>query len=416
MRNLLLIASLIVSAPVSFAFDRVTLRGRVTDNLGKPLEDASVMVYHAGVKKGYSTYCPSCYADCGKRTVTDRTGSFTIQNLDPDLWFELLVIRDGYTATFVKKVDPSKGPAETAALALRAAVDDLSRVVRGRVVDPYGQPLRAAVVVPKGIAIVTEDGPASLYGKIAGLEPVVVTNQNGEFELAYSKQATGILLLVEARGMSAKLIAVPTGAERATITVSDGAVIRGRLMNQGKPVAGAELGLIARPPRGFGANLKLIGNPYEEIRIGTEADGSFVITNVPAPADWYVYGKMESIAGLGATDPVECATARDGQEVNVGDIQIHPGYRLRGNVTLSDGAAIADGMRVTISADRARDSQTVSIGRDGHFEFVGLPAGKHEIFTSVRGYQMQGNQRTIEIAIDRDKDDFAIALDRAARR
>jgi hypothetical protein len=417
MRNRLLITSLLVTAPLSFASERVTLTGRVTDNLGKPLEDATVMVYHAGVKKGYSTYCPSCYVDCGKRTVTDRTGSFTIKSLDPDLWFELLVIRDGYTATFVKKVDPSRGPADTAAMTPRAAVDDPSRVVRGRVMDPFGQPLRAAVVIPEGVATVLEgEGPASIYGTVKGLEPVAVTNPKGEFELAYSKQATGMLLLVEARGMSAKLIAVPTGAERANITVSDGAVIRGRLMNQGKPVAGAELGLIARPPRGFGANLKLNGNPYDEIRIGTNEDGSFVITNVPTPVDWYIYGKMESIAALGATDPVECATARDGQEVNVGDIQIHPGYRLRGKVTLSDGAAIADGMRVTISADRARDSQTVVIGRDGHFEFINLPGGKYEIFTSVRGYEMQGNQRTIEATVDGNRDDFVITLDPAARR
>src|SRR5207245_5617646 len=163
MRKALLIPSLIVSA-LSFAAEHVTLTGKVTDNLGKPLEDATVMIYHAGVKKGYSTYCPSCYVDCGKRTVTDRTGSFTIKSLDPDLWFELLVIRDGYTATFVKKVDPSRGPAETAALTPRAAVDDPSRVVRGRGVDPHGQPLRATVVVPAGVATVLEGrGRASMY-------------------------------------------------------------------------------------------------------------------------------------------------------------------------------------------------------------------------------------------------------------
>ncbi len=417
MRNRLLIASLFVTAPLSFASERVTLNGRVTDNLGKPLEDATVMVYHAGVKKGYSTYCPSCYVDCGKRTLTDRTGSFTIQSLDPDLWFELLVVRDGYTARFVKNVDPSRGPADTAAMTPRAVVDDPGRVVRGRVVDPFGQPLRAAVVVPQGVATLLEgEGPASVYGTVKGLEPVAVTNPKGEFELAYSKQATGMLLLVEARGMSAKLITVPTGAERKTITVSDGAVIRGRLLNQGKPVAGVELGLIPRPPRGFGANLQPIGNPYEEIRIGTQEDGSFVITNVPTPVDWYIYGKMESIAALGATDPVECATARDSQEVNVGDIQIHPGYRLRGKVSLSDGAAIADGMRVTIGSVRAWDTQTVTIARDGRFEFAALSAGKYEIFTSVRGYRMRGNPRVIEIAIDGDKDDFAIALDPAAQR
>jgi hypothetical protein len=82
-----------------------------------------VTVYHAGVKTGYSTYCPSCYRDCGKRTATDRTGSFTIKNLDSDLWFELLVVRDG-TAAFVEKVDPSRGPANVAGLAPRTPVDD----------------------------------------------------------------------------------------------------------------------------------------------------------------------------------------------------------------------------------------------------------------------------------------------------
>jgi len=106
MRNRLLIASLIVAASISFAADRVTVTGRVTDNLGQPLENATVMVYHAGVKTGYSTYCPGCFRDCGKRTLTDRTGSFTIKNLDSDLWFELLVVRDGYTAGFVERVDP----------------------------------------------------------------------------------------------------------------------------------------------------------------------------------------------------------------------------------------------------------------------------------------------------------------------
>ena len=118
MRNRLL-ASLTVSLTISLAADRVTLTGKVTDSSGKPLEDATVMIYHAGVKKGYSTFCPSCYVDCGKRALTDQAGSFTIPKLDPDLRFELLVVHDGYTPKFVEKVDPSLGPAETAAMAPR---------------------------------------------------------------------------------------------------------------------------------------------------------------------------------------------------------------------------------------------------------------------------------------------------------
>ena len=137
---------------------------------------------------------------------------------------------------------------------------------------------------------------------------------------------------------------------------------------------------------------------------------------MPAPVDWYIYGKMDSIAALGATEPVECATARDGQDVDVGEIQIQPGHRLCGKVTLSDGASLADAMRVTISTVRAWDSQTAVIGRDGSFEFANLPAGKYEIFTSVRGYQMHGNPRVMETTIDRDTDDYAIVLDRSTAR
>lgn len=409
MRTSLSIASLIAIASLCSVANRATLSGKVTDSKGKPLENATVMIYHAGVKKGYSTFCPSCYVDCGKRAVTDKSGGFTLKSLDPDLWFELLVIRDGYTATFVNKV---YGPAVTAVLASRAAVDDPDRIVRGRVLDPHGQPLKAAVVMPEGVS--TSQG--SMYGTIEGLEPVAVTNAKGEFELAHSQKATGMLLEVEARGMAAKLVALTTGAERKTITVSDGAWIHGRLVNHGKPVAGAELGLIARERGGFGANLAIIGNPYEEIRIGTQKDGSFAITNVPAPVDWYVYGKMESIAGLGATQPVGLSTKRDNQEINVGDIEIQPGHRLTGTVTLSDGAAMAEGMRITLGSKEVWDTQTVMIGREGRFEFAGIAAGKYEIFPSVRGYHLQENKNTIDTAVDRDRDDLAIVLDPNARK
>jgi hypothetical protein len=117
---------------------------------------------------------------------------------------------------------------------------------------------------------------------------------------------------------------------------------------------------------------------------------------------------MESIAALGATPPVEFATKRDKDEVDVGDIQIQLGHHLRGKITLSDGAAMADGMRVTIHARRGSDRQTVTIGFDGSFEFTGLATGEYEIYTSVRGYEIpRGN---LPKTVSRDIDDLAIVL------
>ncbi len=56
------------------------------------------------------------------------------------------------------------------------------------------------------------------------------------------------------------------------------------------------------------------------------------------------------------------------------------------------------------------------IGGEGRFEFAGVPAGKYEIFPSVRGYHLQENKNTIDTTVDRDRDDLAIVLDPNARK
>jgi hypothetical protein len=98
----------ILSAAVSLAAESTHINGKVTDVSGEPIEHAAVMVYEARVRTGYSIFCPTCWPDCGKHAFTDANGNFGIAGLNPNLVFELLVVKDGYTAVFVKKVDPEK--------------------------------------------------------------------------------------------------------------------------------------------------------------------------------------------------------------------------------------------------------------------------------------------------------------------
>jgi len=419
----------VVTCTVSMADDMVTLTGRVTDAEGKPIEHATVMVYHAGVKKGYSTFCPSCYADCGKRAITDGNGTFTFKRLSPDLWFELLVARDGYGPVFAKKVDPSSGTSVTATLVRRKIVSDPERVFRGRIEDSDGLAVRDVVVQPIGLLLDSKTG-SSRYGKIEGLDPVAISNEKGEFEIAYSKPGLKILVSVEARSMAPAFSVIPAGLERHVITIAHGATVRGRLVQDGKPVGDAEVGLIARPRGGFDGNLELVGHPYDELRIGTQQDGTFAITDVPAPVDWYIYSKMESIATRGATGAVECATKHDKEIVDVGDLRIKPAHRLRGRVVLSNGKPISDGMRVTISSERAWDTQTAMLSPEGRFEFVGLAGGSYSVFASVKGYTLAKTSVSVDkkrgdggveiityapgaappFLIDHDLDDFVITL------
>ena len=397
------------------AADRVTLAGKILDTAGQPIDHATVLVYHAGVKKGYSTFCPSCYADCGKRASTGLDGTFVIKSVDSDLLFELLAVRGGFQPAFIKAVDPLNQSALTAILVARPAATSPEKVVRGRVVDDYGLPLRDSVVQPVGIS--TNEYPdgtpskseVSLYGTIKGLEPIAVTDEKGEFEIANQKPALGMLLKFETRGFAPKLQALPTGMDRKTVMISQGAVVRGRLVDHGTPVAGAEIGLIPRNRGGFGGNLKVVGDPYEEIRVGTQADGSFVLADVPTPIGWYVYPKMASASKAVAAQPLECDTKHSGEILNVGDIQLKHGHRLRGKLVLRGGASIPDGMRVIISANRAWDSQVVPLHPDGSFECSGLPTGSYDISPAVRGYRPAEELRNVPI--DHDIDKLTIVLE-----
>lgn len=403
---------LLASAASTLAAGRVPLTGKVTDFSGKPLEGATVMVYEAAVKVGYSTFCPTCYTDCGKRTLTDAAGAFTIPNLDPNLRFKLLVVREGYTPAFVPKVDPALGPAKTAALTPRAPVEEAARVVRGRVVDGHGQPVRDAVVEPEGLWGTLGDREVSIYGTVTGLDPVAVTGKDGEFELAHAAPAKGMMLRVEPRGMAQKVATIFTGTARQTIAVGDGAVVRGRLVDHGKPVAGAEVGIFPQTPGWFADKLQIFGDTYHEIRIGTQEDGSFIIPNVPAGVKWYVYGKMASISARGFAGPREFASTADGSELDAGDLAIQPGLRLRGAVTLSDGAETGAGLHVYIGATRGWDSQEAVIGRDGHFEFAGPAPGQYRVWTAVRGYALPGGASDMKVAVDPGMSDLAIKLER----
>jgi hypothetical protein len=393
---------------VSPAAERATLTGKVTDSSAKPVAHATVMVYRAGVKKGYSAFCPTCYSDCGKTAITDADGSFSIPGLSPDLWFQLLVIREGYRVAVVDKVDAESGGAPTAVLKKRMPVTDLTRVVRGRVVDSQGTPVRDAVVEPE--AILLPNGDSMYGGAPKELDPMTVTNDKGEFDLAYAEPIAKMALTVQPRAMAPKFAILAGGSERQTVTVFDGAVVRGRLIENGKPVANAEIGLNPKEAWSGGANLTIHGSFYRETTIGTRDDGTFVFTNVPTPDEWNVYGKMESIASGGATDPIACATNNDHQEINLGDMLIRRAYRIRGQVTLNDGKTIPDGMRLIVTAKRSRDSQLVMLGVDGKFEIRGLAAGDYSIYPGVKGYRSATERGQIDVQVDRDKE-VKIALD-----
>jgi hypothetical protein len=424
MKAFLLAAIVCCAVTLSAATPRPNLTGTVLDSNGNPLADVTVMVYHAGVKVGYSTYCPSCYIDCGKHAVTDAKGMFEIKDLAPDLWFTLLAAHDGYVPKMTKSIDPVKSPTVSLKLAAKPPTADFSGTVRGRVVEQDGSPVPGAIVNPKGLNLSGKelsaifpvgspalDGEHSLYGTPKGLQPIAVTNKQGEFEISYDQPTSGMLLEIEARAMAPKVVAMETGPQRHSVVLTDGATVTGRLIANGKPVPNALVGLIPVHQGMYTDHLKVNGDPYEETRIGTGPDGRFTIPNVPGPVDWYVYAKMESTSTLGATSPIEVNVTHDGQYLQTANLVIKPGYRVRGTVIVSDNKPIPEGMRITISSETVWDSQTVPLAADGQFEFVNLPPGRYTVATSVKGYHEKTPQfGPTPLAVDRNIEGFTTTV------
>jgi hypothetical protein len=406
---LALILFLLVSA-VSAGAAGLTVTGSAVDSAGRPISDATVMVYHAGVLDGYSTFCPSCYRDCGKRTRTDASGSYKLSNLAPGLWFDLLFVRDGYAPEIVRVKEASSGTAPVATLKVRSSADP-SHTVKGHVIDLGGGVVPDAVVTTVGI----EEEHGSTIGTIPGLDPLAVTDQDGNFEVHYNKSAKRMLVTVESRTLALRFATLVVGQQQA-IELEEGATVRGRVMQDGKPVADAEVGLIGQKRGGFGEALSIVGDPYPEMRIGTQQDGTFAITNVPTGVHWFVYPKMESVAARGAAQPKAFLTAHPNEIVDVGGISLRPGYYLRGRVVLSDGKSIPEGMRVTLSAERVWDAQTVLIDEHGRFKFLGLPQGDYSISPSVRGYILADEQYSVRASVQRPADDFVVSMNPEPKR
>jgi len=386
------------------AADRVTATGTVVDeSTNQPVPNATVMVYAAGVKKGYDQFCPTCYVDCGKHATTNESGAFSIANLSGDLVFKLLVIHEGHSANFINKVDPASGPVPPAKLKQRTSPNNPLQLVRGRLTDANNLPVRDALISQQGIIFDQGRG----FGDRDWIDLVAVSNGNGEFEMAYRKPAKSMILQVAPRGMAPKLVALPTGAKPHAITVTDGATIRGRLVHNGKPVADAEFGLTTHS--------RAAGTSFQDIRIGTNENGEFAITNVPAGRVWDLYATMDSLAPKNlAAKITHIATKDDGQDIDIGEIAATPSHTLRGKIQLADGAPIPPNMRVNVFADRVNDRQTLTLPPDGTFEFKGLAKGVYSFGPAVKGYQPQDPERPTEFLIEGDQKDFNVTLYPAA--
>jgi len=399
---------LLTSAVAAGAAERPDLTGTIYDQDENPHQGAAVYMYTAKPRTGSGVVCPSCYMDCAKRDTTGADGTFTIPSLDPTLLFRVLVVAEGFTPMFIENVDPLESPVRAKLVALDPARLKPGHVLRGRVLDPLGQPVVGAKIEPYA----RHSGTSTQYGGLRGIDPMSATNPSGEFAITCEEPDLTLSIKVEARGLAPENFRALTAGETVhELHLGYGVTVSGTVEKDGQPVPGILMGIV-QTDRGSGTFLG-------EIEIATDDKGRFSFTNVPPNDEFAVYGQLNDGAAVGAF-PVKLLRTKDDESiVDAGVLTVEPGHRLSGRVVLSDGKPLPDDVRVMISREVAWDWLEVEVGEDGSFEAANLPGEEYSINCRVSGYHVSPknysldplNQFSLMGRIDQDITGLTLLLD-----
>ncbi|WP_425394980.1 hypothetical protein [Aeoliella sp.] len=339
------------------------ITGKVTSPGGEPLAGVRVDISTAAPKVGRGIFCPSCYLDCGKWTMTDESGDFVIEELDPSLKFRLVLTLPGRNALQTELVDPSDGPLELSLQPLPESIDP-SRTISG-VVTQDGAPVVGALVSPHGAKTPTR----RWWGRV-DVDPTV-TDAQGRFALAVPDDFLGLDVTITSYGScGARVILLEPGAKPVSVELQSGASVVGRVEHEGQPVGGMSLA-VAQLDRGTddGIFIAAVGDVTDEA-------GRFEFHHLPPDQRYCIYSVVGEAKRSESPYVITTKTFSvpvSGETRDVGTLGVVDPLSIRGRIERTDGEPLPQHLKLAFGRDPAWDLVSVVVGEDGRFEINGLP-------------------------------------------
>jgi RNA polymerase sigma factor (sigma-70 family) len=242
----------------------------------------------------------------------------------------------------------------------------------GKVTDTEGRPIAGATVT-SAMDLRAEHG--------------VKTGPAGEFEYKFREREDVWPIRIEAAGFAARRFLLllksegepddgindsaliePSGVIARPLVLGSGVEVVGRVVRDGKPVAGVSMGL------GFvygNDQANLVGNP----EMTTDERGSFRFLNVAPETGFWIYAKLGSVNDEGALIPQRIQTKHDGTTVDLGELQIRHGRNLAGRLICSDGKPVPAGTTVWLWCDHSAGVLDRKVDDAGSFQMRGIADG-----------------------------------------
>jgi hypothetical protein len=291
------------------------------------------------------------------------------------------VVAPDYQPKFVTKVDPATGPVRVSLVAKSFEGLGPKQKLAGRVTDQTGKPVEGAKIEFEWVE--TNDGQGC--GGVCdewGVEPLAVSDSNGDFVLTARKPFDRMTVAVEARAFAKGKFMKLTSGELHHLRLGEGATVAGRIMHDGRAVPGTSAGLVSvdRSPEGG------VG----DFEIGTDEDGRFAFPTIPPGRQYFIYTMMRDAKASGGVVPVRKIVAgKDRETTKVGDLIMEPTCRIAGRLVMAQGAALPPGARIMLGREDAWDTlPNVDVPSDGHFVFEGVPKERVNVSPRVKGYKL----------------------------
>ncbi len=352
-----------------------TLTGKVTDSDGAPLAGVRVDVATAAPKVGRGYFCPSCYLDCEKWALSDDQGNFELTGLDPTLKFSLIAAASGKESSQTKHVDPLAGDVTIVLEPLPEGIDP-GRIVSG-IVTQRGEPVVGAVVHPHG----AKTPGRRWFGRVEEVKPTV-TDSDGGFSMILPEDFMGLDVEVTGSGFCGQLVSLLEPGKTAEIEVQNGATVTGRIVRDGKPVAGLSIAVV-QTDRGSSSERIFLA----AIGAVTNDKGEFEFRHLPPSEQYCIY----SVVGdARRTESPYILSAKlfgvpgHGETRDLGALEAEEPITLRGRVERTDGKPLPDNLKLSLGRDPAWDLVAFPVAADGTFEMTGLPRETYEVRVADR--------------------------------
>ena len=322
------------------------------------------------------------------------------------------MVAKGFRPEYIKDADPNFGTSFAQLRPLKITDVPPENRVTGKLIDPDGKAVAGATIDVEGARL----SQYTTWGGQSGrVDPLAVSDENGEFFFNCTNDVLGIAVTIEARALAKRRMMLDTGKAHL-VRLKHGVTVTGRLLHKGEPLPGVTVSMSTQERessvfmRGF--------------EVATDKSGRFVLANIPANNRFLLYTRMNDLRSRGVSLPTQnIATGGDDTTVKLGDLTMRPAFTVSGRVVLADQKPLPGDTRLHLSLEDAWDYQEATVAEDGSFEFEAVPAESVSFSIRISGYRLSAknpnkdwlNEGRMVGRLGGNLEDFIIHLEKGDR-